>query len=99
VLAVVAARGGTVRAIVVTGADPGRAAGGEGLALRLEAPLLGPAPAARLLAAAVGAVDLGDVITNGDVPLEVVASPEGRRDVVGYRIEGTGIVLGGATSA
>jgi hypothetical protein len=53
-----------------------------------------PLDAERLLAAEVSVVDLDDLVAAGDVTLRVVAAPDGRADAVGYRIEGTGIVLG-----
>ena len=71
------------------------AAGGEGMALRLGVPLLGPFDAERLLAADVSLVEVDDLVAAGDVTLRVVPAPDGRADAVGYRIEGTGIVLGG----
>jgi glyoxylase-like metal-dependent hydrolase (beta-lactamase superfamily II) len=94
IASVAAMRGGSIRAIAVTAADPERAAGGEGLALRFEVPLIGPAAAVRLLAAEVGVVGIGDVIGQGDVSLAVEASPDGRADAVRYRVEGTEVVLG-----
>jgi 8-oxo-dGTP pyrophosphatase MutT (NUDIX family) len=94
VLAAIAGLGGRARAVLVTSADPGVAAGGEGLALRLSVSLLGPAEAERLLAADVSVVEVGDLIAAGDVTIRVVEPPGGRADAVGYRIEGTGIVLG-----
>ena len=45
VLAVAAARGARVVAVLVSSSDPACAAGGEGMALRLGVPLLGPAAA------------------------------------------------------
>jgi 8-oxo-dGTP pyrophosphatase MutT (NUDIX family) len=94
ILAAIARLGGRARAILVTSAHPSVAAGGEGMALRLGVPLLGPLDAERLLAAEVSVVDLDDLVAAGDVTLRVVAAPDGRADGVGYRIEGTGIVLG-----
>ena len=59
-------------------------------------PLLGPFDAERLLAADVSLVEVDDLVAAGDVTLRVVAGrPTGVADAVGYRIEGTGIVLGG----
>ena len=95
VLAAIATLGGRARAVLVTSADPAAAAGGEGMALRLEVPLLGPFDAGRLLAADVSLVEVDDLVAAGDVTLRVVPAPDGRPDAVGYRIEGTGIVLGG----
>jgi glyoxylase-like metal-dependent hydrolase (beta-lactamase superfamily II) len=95
VLAAVALLGGRARAVLVTSADPAAAAGGEGMALRLHVPLLGPFDAERLLAADVSLVEVDDVVAAGDVTLRVVPAPDARADAVGYRIEGTGIVLGG----
>ena len=48
ILVAIDALGGRARAVLVTAADPGVAAGGEGMALRLEVPLLGPFDAERL---------------------------------------------------
>ena len=95
ILAAIASLGGRARAVLVTCADPSAAAGGEGMALRLEVPLLGPFDAERLLAADVSLVEVDDLVAAGDVTLRVVPAPDGRADAVGYRIEGTGIVLGG----
>ena len=95
VLAAIAELGGRARAVLVTSADPVAAAGGEGMALRLEAPLLGPFDAERLLAADVSVVEIDDRIAAGDATVRVVAAPAPRTDAVGYRIEGTAIVLGG----
>ncbi len=95
ILAAIVALGGRARAVLVTAADPGVAAGGEGMALRLAVPLLGPFDAERLLAADVSLVEVDDVISAGDVTLRVVRAPGRRADAVGYRIEGTDIVLGG----
>jgi 8-oxo-dGTP pyrophosphatase MutT (NUDIX family) len=94
ILTAIRTLGGRARAVLVTSADPGVAAGGEGMALRLEVPLLGPFDAERLLAAEVSVVEIDDLVAAGDATLRVVAAADGRRDAVGYRIEGTGIVLG-----
>jgi glyoxylase-like metal-dependent hydrolase (beta-lactamase superfamily II) len=99
ILAAIAGLGGRARAVLVTSADPGVAAGGEGMALRLGVPLLGPLDAERLLAAEVSVVEVDDLVAAGDVTLRVVAAPDGRGDAVGYRIEGTGIVLGAEWAA
>ena len=40
-------------------------------------------------------LEVDDVISAGDVTLRVVRAPGRRADAVGYRIEGTDIVLGG----
>ena len=56
----------------MTAADPAVAAGGEGMALRLEVPLLGPFAAERLLAADVSLVEVDDLVAAGDVTLRVV---------------------------
>jgi 8-oxo-dGTP pyrophosphatase MutT (NUDIX family) len=92
--AAIAALGGRARAVLVTSGDPGVAAGGEGIALRLAVPLLGPFDAARLLAAEVSVVEVDDLVAAGDVTLRVVPAPDGRADAVGYRVEGSGIVFG-----
>ena len=92
--AAIATLGGRPRAVLVSCADPVVAAGAEGMALRLGVPLLGPFDAERLLAADVSLVELDDLVAAGDVTLRVVAAADGRADGVGYRIEGTGIVLG-----
>jgi 8-oxo-dGTP pyrophosphatase MutT (NUDIX family) len=94
ILAAIATLGGRARAVLVTSADPGVAAGGEGMALRLGVPLLGPLDAERLLAADVSIVEVDDLVAAGDVTLRVVGAPDRRADALGYRIEGTGIVLG-----
>ena len=99
ILAAIASLGGRARAILVTSADPVVAAGGEGMALRLEVPLLGPFDAERLLAADVSQVEVDDLVAAGDVTLRVVRAPDGRADAVGYRIEGTDIVLGAGRPA
>ena len=39
-------------------------------------------------------VEVDDLVAAGDVTLRVVGAPDGRGDAVGYRIEGTGLVLG-----
>jgi 8-oxo-dGTP pyrophosphatase MutT (NUDIX family) len=94
IIAAIGSLGGRARAVLVTSADPDVAAGGEGMALRLQVPLLGPFDAERLLAAEVSVVELDDLVSAGDVTLRVIAARDGRADAVGYRIEGTGIVLG-----
>lgn len=96
VLLAIATLGGRARAVLVTSADPAVAAGAEGMALRLGVPLLGPFDAERLLAADVSLVDIDDRIAAGDVTLCVAPASTLRADAVGYRIEGTGIVLGAA---
>jgi 8-oxo-dGTP pyrophosphatase MutT (NUDIX family) len=96
ILAAAAARAGSIRAVAVSAADPDSAAGGEGMALRLEVPLLAPAAAARRLAADVRVVAVGERVEGGDEPIVAVASPDGRADAVGYRLERNGVVLGAA---
>lgn len=49
IAAAAARRGGTIRAIVLTSAEPARAAGAEALAIPLELPILAPPDARRLL--------------------------------------------------
>jgi hypothetical protein len=66
------------------------------MALRLEVPLLAPAAAARRLAADVRVVAVGERVEGGDEPIVAVASPDGRADAVGYRLERNGVVLGAA---
>ncbi len=95
VLAVVAARGARVVAVLVSSSDPACAAGGEGMALRLGVPLLGPAAASRRLAAALTAVSPGASIDGADVAIRAVASADGRADALGYLVEEAGLVLGG----
>jgi glyoxylase-like metal-dependent hydrolase (beta-lactamase superfamily II) len=95
VLAVIAARGARVVAVLVSSSDPARAAGGEGMALRLGVPLRGPAAAARQLAAALTAVSPEAPIEGADVAIRAVASADGRADALGYLVEEAGLVLGG----
>lgn len=95
VLAVVAARGARVDAVLVSSSDPSCAGGGEGMALRVGVPLVGPGAAGRQLAAVLAAVSLGASIDGADVAIRAVASADGRADALGYLVEEVGLVLGG----
>ena len=99
ILAVAAARRARIAAVLVSSSDPACAAGGEGMALRLGVPLLGPAAAGRQLAATVTAVAEDASIDAADVAIRVVASRDGRVDAIGYLVEEAGLVLGGGREA
>jgi glyoxylase-like metal-dependent hydrolase (beta-lactamase superfamily II)/8-oxo-dGTP pyrophosphatase MutT (NUDIX family) len=93
-----AATGGEIVAIALTHVDPDHAAGAEGLALRLDLPILGGPGGGRPLPYAVRELADGERITDGDVGLETIATPGVRPDHVAYAIEGeadTGAVLVG----
>jgi glyoxylase-like metal-dependent hydrolase (beta-lactamase superfamily II)/8-oxo-dGTP pyrophosphatase MutT (NUDIX family) len=90
-----ARRGGTIRAIALTHADPDHAAGAEALAMRIDAPTLGAPGGGRHLAFGTIEVADGAVIDHGDVPLRVVATPGPRHDHLAFVVgEGNLVLIG-----
>ena len=81
-LDLVAARGGDITAIALTHVDPDHHAGAEGLAERLDIPVLAGPGAGRRLPYRVIEVGEHDVIQVGDVPLQVIPTPGPRPDHV-----------------
>jgi len=79
-LEIVGERGGRLSAIALTHADPDHHAGAEGLAERLEIPVLAGPGAGRRLPYALIEVGEHDVIQVGDVPLQVIPTPGPRPD-------------------
>jgi len=65
----VAARDGTLDAIVLTGAHPDRSGGAEALALRLDVPVLAPPDAARGLPHPIEPYTDAAAIPYGDTPV------------------------------
>ncbi|HEU0244382.1 MAG TPA: hypothetical protein VFQ75_10780 [Candidatus Limnocylindrales bacterium] len=94
VLDVVARRGARVVAVLVSSSDPACAGGGEGMALRLGVPLLGPAAAQRQLAASLTTIMPGETVDAVDITVRAIADPRGRADALGYLVEEVGVVLG-----
>ena len=83
-LAAAESRGGRIAAIALTHVDPDHAAGAEGLALRLEVPILtGPGAGAPLPYDVVELAD-GSRLPAGDISLTVVETPGPRPDHVAY---------------
>jgi glyoxylase-like metal-dependent hydrolase (beta-lactamase superfamily II)/8-oxo-dGTP pyrophosphatase MutT (NUDIX family) len=82
-----AAAGGQIVAIALTHVDPDHAAGAEGMALRLEVPILAGPGGGRPLPYAVREVVGGERIGAGDVGLEVIATPGPRPDHVAYVVD------------
>jgi 8-oxo-dGTP pyrophosphatase MutT (NUDIX family) len=102
ILEFVAARGSTVGAVLVTSPLPERAAGAEGMALRLGVPLLAAAEARRVLAAEIAAVAPGDSIDAADVAVRVVAATRpvggpgfGPGATLAFEIPALGLTLSG----
>ena len=86
VLGAAAASGGEIVAIALTHVDPDHAGGAEGLALRLELPIYAGPGGGRPLPYDVRELADGDHITDGDVGLEVIATPGVRPDHVAYAV-------------
>jgi 8-oxo-dGTP pyrophosphatase MutT (NUDIX family) len=94
ILGVVAGRHATVDAVLVTRATPDRAAGAEGLALRLGVPVLAPDPARRRLAGTTRALLPGEVAKAGDLPIRALDAVGG----LAYAVETAGVVLTGGAA-
>ena len=101
-LGVVRAKGAAVGAVLITAPFPARAAGGEGMALRLGVPLLATTDAARVLAAHVTPVSMGDLAGVADVELRIADGREaaagtgfGRTATLACELPGPGLVIRG----
>jgi glyoxylase-like metal-dependent hydrolase (beta-lactamase superfamily II)/8-oxo-dGTP pyrophosphatase MutT (NUDIX family) len=93
----VAARQGSIRAIVLTHADPDHAAGALGLAERWAVPILAGPGGARDLPFDVQEVADGDVVDVTDVPVVALATPGHRPDHIALVVdsgEGRAVVAG-----
>ncbi len=86
-LGTAAAMGGAIVAIALTHVDPDHAAGAEGIALRLGVPILVGPGGGRPLPFTVREVAEGERITDGDIGMEVIATPGLRPDHVAYAID------------
>lgn len=98
ILGSAAASGGKIVAIAMTHVDPDHAAGAEGMALRLEVPILVGLGGGRSLPYAVRELAGGERIDGGDVGLGVIATPGPRPDHVAYAVDAGGgppIVIAG----
>ncbi|HEX5827337.1 MAG TPA: NUDIX domain-containing protein [Candidatus Limnocylindrales bacterium] len=95
ILAEASTRGAAIAAVVLTAADPDRAAGAEHLALALGVPVLAPPAASRVLACATRPIVVGETIAAGDVPLRAVRPASGRADAVAYEVGETGLRIEG----
>lgn len=89
-LGAAATSGGEIVAIALTHVDPDHAAGAEGLALRLELPIYVGPGGGRPLPYAVRELADGAWISDGDVGLEVIATPGVRPDHVAYAVAADG---------
>jgi glyoxylase-like metal-dependent hydrolase (beta-lactamase superfamily II) len=97
-LGAAAAAGGAIVAIALTHVDPDHAAGVQGLALRLEIPILVGPGGGRHLPFAVREIADGGRITEGDVELEAIATPGPRGDHLAFAVGGdllVGDLVGG----
>ncbi len=99
ILGAVARRGATVTTVLLTAPDPDRAAGAEGLGLRLGVPVRATAGAAQVLACAIDPLAAGETLDAADLPIRVRAAPDGRVDAVAYEVGATGIVIPGGPQA
>jgi 8-oxo-dGTP pyrophosphatase MutT (NUDIX family) len=99
VLAVVGDRAARVVAVLVSSPDPACAAGGEGMALRLGIPLIGPEAAARRLPATLTPIAAGSLVAGVDTAVRAVPHGDARADELGYLVEEAGLVLGGGREA
>ncbi|HSL34905.1 MAG TPA: MBL fold metallo-hydrolase [Candidatus Limnocylindrales bacterium] len=82
ILGVAAERDGRIVAIALTHADADHAAGAEGLAIRLDAPIFGGPGAGRPLPHDVTELADGEIVPAGDVPLRILVAPGPRPDHV-----------------
>ncbi|MFL5683406.1 MAG: MBL fold metallo-hydrolase [Chloroflexota bacterium] len=93
--ALAAERGGAIRAIALTHADPDHAAGAEALAERLGIPVLAGPGADRSLPYAVRQIGDLQVIGEGDVALTAVHTPGPRPDHLAFIVDdGAAIIIG-----
>jgi glyoxylase-like metal-dependent hydrolase (beta-lactamase superfamily II)/8-oxo-dGTP pyrophosphatase MutT (NUDIX family) len=89
------ARGGRIMAIAITAADPDHVGGAEALREQLGVDIITGPDGGRWLPHAVREVGDGDVLDDGDVPLQVVATPGQRRDALAFVVgEGQYAVTG-----
>jgi glyoxylase-like metal-dependent hydrolase (beta-lactamase superfamily II)/8-oxo-dGTP pyrophosphatase MutT (NUDIX family) len=88
-----AALGGEIAAVALTHVDPDHAAGAEVMALQLEIPVIAGPASGRHLPYAVREVRGGSRITDGDIGLEVIATPGPRGDHVAFAV-GTDLLVG-----
>ncbi len=94
-LALADSRGGSIRAVVITHADPDHAAGAEALALRLDVPVFGGPGAGRDLPADIAEVRDGDAIPAGDIPIVALTTPGPRADHTAFVAADQSVVLSG----
>jgi 8-oxo-dGTP pyrophosphatase MutT (NUDIX family) len=90
-----AGRGGTIAAIALTHADPDHHGGAEGLAERLEVPVLAGSGASRRLPYPVRALADGEAVEEVDVAVRALATPGPRPDHLAYVIGDDSAVLTG----
>ncbi len=87
VLDAAATSGGEIVAIALTHVDPDHAAGAEGLALRLNVPIYAGPGGGRPLPYELRELADGEQITDGDIGLEVIATPGLRPDHMAFAIQ------------
>ena len=92
------AAGGEIVAIALTHVDPDHAGGAEGMALRLELPILVGSGGGHDLSYTVREVGGETLLTDGDMDLEVIATPGPRADHLAFAVGGdllVGDIVGG----
>ncbi len=92
-LGAAAAAGGEIVAIGLTHVDPDHAGGAEGLALRLELPILVGPGGGHDLSYTVREVDGDTCLADGDMELEVIATPGPRPDHLSFAV-GNDLLVG-----
>ncbi len=100
-LGVASAAGAKIVAIALTHVAPDHAAGAEGIALRLGIPIVAGPGGGRPLPFAVRELADGGRITDGDVELEVIATPGPRAEHVAFAVGAdllVGDLVGGVAS-
>jgi glyoxylase-like metal-dependent hydrolase (beta-lactamase superfamily II) len=94
-IAVADGRGGTIRAVAITHADPDHAAGTEALARALGVPVFGGRGAGHDLPSTVIELVEGDRLPAGDIEIVSLATPGPREDHTAYVVPEAGLVLVG----
>jgi glyoxylase-like metal-dependent hydrolase (beta-lactamase superfamily II) len=91
ILGEVAALGGRIAAVALTSPEPGHTAGVTALALPADTPVLAGAGVGAEVARGVRTLGDGEWVTEGDLPMQVLATPGTDAAHLAYDIPGAGV--------